>query len=193
MRIRMNPKTRPKKMIRFPKPSSLVNSSILRCGLAAIGLTGMAVTVPAADHVPVEAFSLPDDLEVTLWASSPLFYNPTNMDIDHKGRVWVAEGVNYRKFRNKTSRTHPVGDRIMILEDTDGDGKADSSKVFWQDSSLVAPLGVAVIDNKILISQPPELIAITDVNRNDRFDDGDIKRYSSPDSKARIMTTVFTP
>ena len=162
-------------MIRFPKPSSLVNSSILRCGLAAIGLTGMAVTATAADHVPVEAFSLPDDLEVTLWASSPLFYNPTNMDIDHKGRVWVAEGVNYRKFRNKTSRTHPVGDRIMILEDTDGDGKADSSKVFWQDSSLVAPLGVAVIDNKILISQPPELIAITDVNRNDRFDDGDIK------------------
>ncbi len=129
----------------------------------------------AQESVPVEAFDLPEDLEVTLWASSPLFYNPTNFDIDHKGRIWVAEGVNYRKFRNKTSRTHPVGDRIMILEDTDGDGKADSSKVFWQDSSLVAPLGIAVIDNRVLISQPPSLIAITDVNRNDRFDDGDIK------------------
>ena len=162
-------------MIRFPKPSSLVNSSFLRYGLLALGLTGLAGSAIAADHVPVEAFTLPDDLEVTLWATSPLFYNPTNMDIDHRGRVWVAEGVNYRKFRNKTSLTHPVGDRIMILEDTDGDGKADDSKVFWQDSSLVAPLGVAVIDNKILISQPPELIAITDVNRNDRFDDGDIK------------------
>lgn len=128
-----------------------------------------------ADSVPVEAFDLPEDLEVTLWATSPLFYNPTNIDVDHKGRIWVAEGVNYRKFRNKTSRTHPVGDRIMILEDTDGDGKADSSKVFWQDSSLVAPLGVAVIDNRVLISQPPSLIAITDVNRNDKFDDGDKK------------------
>ncbi len=129
----------------------------------------------AQDSVPVEAFDLPEDLEVTLWASSPLFYNPTNIDVDAKGRIWVAEGVNYRKFRNKTSRTHPLGDRIVILEDTDGDGEADDSTVFWQDSSLAAPLGIAVIDNRVLISQPPHLIAITDVNRNDRFDDDDKK------------------
>ncbi len=152
-----------------------LNSTLPRSGLAA-ALSSIAILgTDAAESVPVDAFDLPEDLEVTLWASSPLFYNPTNIDVDAKGRIWVAEGVNYRKFRNKTSRTHPVGDRIMILEDTDGDGKADSSKVFWQDSSLVAPLGVAVIDNKVIISQPPSLIAITDVNRNDKFDDGDTK------------------
>lgn len=154
---------------------SNIKLNLRRGGLAiAVSLMGMTGGY-AAESVPVDAFDLPEDLEVTLWASSPLFYNPTNIDVDHKGRIWVAEGVNYRKFRNKTSRTHPVGDRIMILEDTDGDGKADSSKVFWQDSSLVAPLGVAVIDNKVIISQPPSLIAITDVNRNDKFDDGDTK------------------
>jgi len=152
-----------------------MKSHLVRGGLTAAIAPFCVIAAHAAESVPVEAFDLPEDLEVTLWASSPLFYNPTNIDVDHKGRLWVAEGVNYRKFRNKTSRTHPVGDRIMILEDTDGDGKADRSKVFWQDSSLVAPLGVAVIDNKVIISQPPSLIAITDVNRNDRFDDGDIK------------------
>ena len=35
-------------------------------------------------------FYLPDDLEITLWAASPMFYNPTNMDIDARGRVWVT-------------------------------------------------------------------------------------------------------
>ena len=149
--------------------------SILPSRIVAIGIILGTLASQGQDRVPVEAFDLPEDLEVSLWATSPLFYNPTNIDVDHRGRIWVAEGVNYRKFRNKTSRAHPVGDRIMILEDTDGDGQADSSKVFWQDSSLVAPLGVAVIDNKILISQPPSLIAITDVNRNDKFDDEDTK------------------
>lgn len=150
-------------------------STILRGGIFTLGLALGSLGIQGQDRVPVDAFDLPDDLEVSLWATSPLFYNPTNIDVDHKGRIWVAEGVNYRKFRNKTSRAHPVGDRIMILEDTDGDGQADDSKVFWQDSSLVAPLGIAVIDNKILISQPPSLIAITDVNRNDKFDDEDTK------------------
>ncbi len=149
--------------------------SILPSRIFAIGFAFGALASQGQNRVPLEAFDLPDDLEVSLWATSPLLYNPTNIDVDHRGRIWVAEGVNYRKFRNKASRAHPVGDRIMILEDTDGDGQADSSKVFWQDSSLVAPLGVAIIDNTILVSQPPSLIAITDVNRNDKFDDEDTK------------------
>ena len=77
---------------------------------------------------------LPNDLEATLWAEAPLFYNPTNMDIDAKGRVWITEAVNYRKFNNKPEGRldHPEGERVMILEDTNGDGKADESKVYVQ-------------------------------------------------------------
>ena len=71
-------------------------------------------------EVPVERFVVPEDLEVTVWAQSPLFRNPTNMDFDHHGRAWVAEGVNYRGARRDGE-----GDRIMVVEDTDGDGKAD--------------------------------------------------------------------
>ena len=52
--------------------------------------------IPQVDHFPPDQLVVPEGLEVKLWAKSPLFYNPTNMDIDHKGRVWVAEGRNYR-------------------------------------------------------------------------------------------------
>ncbi|MEJ7677733.1 MAG: hypothetical protein WKG06_07670 [Segetibacter sp.] len=43
---------------------------------------------------------LPDDLEATLWAESPMFYNPTNIDVDSKGRIWVTEAVDYRNYNN---------------------------------------------------------------------------------------------
>ena len=53
---------------------------------------------------------------------SPLLHNPTNIDIDEDGRIWVAEGVRYRSHHAR----QPEGDRIVVLQDTDGDGKADS-------------------------------------------------------------------
>lgn len=112
---------------------------------------------------------LPDDLEATLWAESPLFYNPTNMDVDSKGRIWITEAVNYRNYNNDSTKAlhHGKGDRVMILEDTDGDGKADSSKVFVQDKDLVSPLGIAVIGNRIYISCSPHLIVYTDTDGDD--------------------------
>ena len=115
---------------------------------------------------------LPEGLEATLWAEAPMFYNPTNMDIDARGRVWVTEAVNYRKFNNKPDArlNHPEGERIMILEDTNGDGKADASKVFVQDPDLVSPLGIAVMGNKVIVSCAPNLVIYTDENGDDKPD-----------------------
>ena len=98
---------------------------------------------------------LPDDLEATLWAESPQFFNPTNMDVDARGRIWVTEALNYRLFRNDPDKfkNHEDGDRVVILEDKDGDGVAETSKVFVQDSDLTAPLGISVIGNKVIVSQ----------------------------------------
>ena len=116
--------------------------------------------------VPLELFKLPEGLEITLWASSPLFHNPTNIDIDPEGRVWVAEGVRYRGRHAR----RPEGDRIVVIEDKDGDGKAESSHTFVQEPGLVAPLGVAVIGKRVIVSQPPDLIVYTD-NDGDRVFD----------------------
>ena len=119
---------------------------------------------------------LPDDLEATLWAASPMFYNPTNMDVDIKGRIWITEAVNYRNFNNDSTKFlhHAKGDRVMILEDRDGDGRADTSKVFVQDADLISPLGIAVIGNKVIVSCSPNLIVYTDENGDDVADKKEI-------------------
>jgi putative membrane-bound dehydrogenase-like protein len=115
---------------------------------------------------------LPDDLKATLWAQSPLFYNPTNMDVDIRGRLWITEAVNYRNFNNDSTQMkhHTSGDRVMILEDTDHDGRADKSTVFVQDKDLVSPLGIAVLGNKIIVSCSPNLIVYTDTDGDDKPD-----------------------
>jgi len=106
------------------------------------------------------------NFEITAWATSPLFHNPANMDIDHLGRIWITEGVNYRHVANR----RPEGDRVVMLEDTDGDGKADKSTVFYQDPELTTPLGIAVFDNVVIVSQPPNLLKLTDVDRNGKLE-----------------------
>jgi len=115
---------------------------------------------------------LPEDLEATLWAESPQFYNPTNMDVDVKGRIWVTEAVNYRKYNNKSPKykDRPEGDRVVILEDKNGDGVAETSKVFVQDKDLLAPLGISVIGNKVIVSSAPSIIVYTDENGDDKPD-----------------------
>jgi putative membrane-bound dehydrogenase-like protein len=119
---------------------------------------------------------LPEDLEATLWAESPMLYNPTNMDVDYKGRVWLTEAVNYRNFNNDSTRFlhHPKGDRVVILEDTDQDGKADKSTVFVEDKDLISPVGIAVIGNKVIVSCSPNLIIYTDENGDDKADKKEI-------------------
>ncbi len=122
--------------------------------------------------VPPELFTAPDELEVTLWATSPLLHNPTNIDFDAQGRMYVAEGVNYRGKANRQKE----GDRIVVLEDTDLDGVADKTSVFVQEPFLAAPLGVAVLGDKIVVSQPPDLLVYTDTNGNGVFEPGIDKR-----------------
>ncbi len=116
--------------------------------------------------VPAELFTVPEGFEVTVWATSPQLFNPTNIDFDERGRMFVAEGVNYRGKKGRRKE----GDRIVTLEDTTGSGKADKVTVFVQDTNLEAPLGVAHIDGKIVVSMPPDLIVYTDVNGDGIFD-----------------------
>ena len=144
-----------------PPPADAASPKVANAGGPAFDPENLEPQKVPADHLIV-----PDDLEVTVWATTPMLFNPTNMDTDAAGRIWVNEGVNYR--RHATRRAE--GDRVVILEDTDGDGKADSTHTFVQDNELEAPLGIAVMDNQIIVSQPPSLIVYTDVDRNLKFD-----------------------
>ena len=125
-----------------------------------------------------------DGLEATLWASEPMLVNPTNMDIDSRGRVWVTEGLNYRLTRagKKFSRIEE-SDKIKILEDTDGDGKADKVTVF-ADRIFPVPMGLAVEEHygkdgkyqgcKVFVGNSPDLLVLEDTDGDDKAD----KRYA---------------
>ena len=103
----------------------------------------------------------PPGLEVTLWAAEPSLANPTNIAIDERGRVWVLEAVNYRRQLRGLPDLRPEGDRIVILEDTNGDGSADTRTVFDQNPDIRAPLGIAVLGDRVIVSQSPNLVVYT--------------------------------
>ncbi|QEH32357.1 Cytochrome c [Aquisphaera giovannonii] len=125
-----------------------------------------------------------EGLEATLWAAEPLLVNPTNMDVDSRGRVWVSEGQNYRLTRGGNARFHRMdgADRIKILEDTDGDGRADKATVF-ADNIFPVPMGLAVEDHydasgkytgcRVFVGNSPNLLVLEDTDGDDRVD----KRY----------------
>ncbi len=64
-------------------------------------------STPEPIRIPLDLFKVPDGFEVTLWASTPLLHNPTNIDIDRDGRIWVAEGVRYRSHYNRQPEGRP--------------------------------------------------------------------------------------
>ena len=110
-----------------------------------------------------------EKLQATVFASEPTLTNPTNIDIDHKGRVWVCEAYNYRPDLTG-NETNPKGDRILILEDSEGDGIADKSTVFYQSPELNAPLGIWVMGNQAIVSQSPYVWLLTDTDGDDKAD-----------------------
>lgn len=127
-----------------------------------------------ADGLPPEkslaGFKHPSDLEVSLFVNEPTLKNPTSIDIDHRGRVWVLEAVNYRHFRNTDQPYRAEGDRILILEDTDGDAKADKTTVFYQGTDIDGGHGVCVLGNQVIVTAPGKIFLLTDTNSDDQAD-----------------------
>ncbi|HLJ92314.1 MAG TPA: PVC-type heme-binding CxxCH protein [Gemmataceae bacterium] len=126
-----------------------------------------AVLDPAI-HDPANAVAnleVHPGLQATLFASEPNITNPTNLDIDHRGRIWICDVVNYRGNNGK----RPQGDRILILEDTDGDGKADKVKVFYQGRDIDSAMGICVLGNKAIVSASPNVFVFTFDEQTDQI------------------------
>jgi putative membrane-bound dehydrogenase-like protein len=122
-----------------------------------------------------------DGLQVELFAAEPMVINPTSMDIDPLGRVWVAEAVNYRcKLRNKPLN-RPEGDRIQVLIDEKGEGKATKAVTFYQGKDLYAPLSVCVIPTgkgyRVLAAQSPDILEFTCKDAANPVADGPPKKF----------------
>src|SRR5436189_4915384 len=74
----------------------------------------------------LESFKIADGFEVTLFAAEPLVAKPIQMNWDAEGRLWVVSSTAYPHLKTGEQ----ANDKIFVLEDTNGDGKADKSTIF---------------------------------------------------------------
>ena len=81
---------------------------------------------PSSPLQAARAITVPDGFRVTLFAGEPDVSQPISMETDDRGRLWVCECYTYAKH----GYDEELRDRLVILEDTDGDGEHDLRTVF---------------------------------------------------------------
>ena len=119
---------------------------------------------------PAEAIAkmvVPEGFSVELVASEPDIVNPVSMTIDERGRFWITESFEYPR-----REAGPGKDRVKILEDTDGDGKADKFSVFME--GLNIPSGIAVGHGGVWIANSPDILFVQDTDRDGNADTSEV-------------------
>ncbi|MEZ0264576.1 MAG: PVC-type heme-binding CxxCH protein, partial [Phycisphaerae bacterium] len=129
---------------------------------------------PSAALPPDEAvkkFRVPDGFEVRLFAAEPDVVNPVAMTWDDRGRLWVVELVDYPYSTTDASKP-PIklgGDRVKVLEDTDGDGRADKVTVFAEGLNMAT--AIAIGDGGVYVGAAPNLWFMKDTTGDDVADE----------------------
>jgi putative heme-binding domain-containing protein len=118
---------------------------------------------PLSPQEALRRMTLPEGFAVELVASEPDIVNPVAMTFDDRGRIWITESVEYPRQEAGVGR-----DRIKILEDTDGDGKADKFTVFAE--GLNIPSGIAVGYGGAWVANAPDILFLQDTDGDDKAD-----------------------
>lgn len=121
-------------------------------------------TLPGPALSPAEAIArmtVPEGFSVEVVAAEPDLVNPVAMTFDERGRIWIAESLEYPRLDAGEGR-----DRIRVLEDTDQDGRADRFTTFAE--GLNIPSGIAVGYGGIWVANSPDILFLAD-------DDGDLR------------------
>jgi len=140
----------------------------------------------------IQKMTIGKGLKVELFASEkefPELVNPVQMAFDTKGRLWVAAWKNYPHWQPKSSRD----DKLLILEDTNGDGKADKRTVFAGD--LNNPTGFEFYNNGVIVAQSPNVVFLKDTNGDDKYDTQELllHGFDSADTHHTINSFTFDP
>ncbi|MCF0039468.1 PVC-type heme-binding CxxCH protein [Dyadobacter fanqingshengii] len=133
---------------------------------------------------------VPEGYKIELFASEeefPDLAKPMQMSFDNKGRLWIATMPSYPHY--KPGDTKP-DDKIIILEDTNGDGKADKQTVFAD--GLHLPLGFEIAPEGVYISQGTNLKLYTDTNGDDKADKNEILLSGFDDHDTHHNSHAFT-
>ncbi len=106
-----------------------------------------------------QKMTLPPGFRSTVFAGEPAVHQPVAFTIDERGRLWVVENYSYPDWA-------PYGrDRVVILEDTDGDGRFNTRKVFYEQLNFAT--AIAVGHGGVWVGSAPYLLFIPDRNRDD--------------------------
>ena len=111
-----------------------------------------------------QSFIVADGFEVNLFAADPLIAKPIQMNFDPQGRLWIASSEVYPQIKPGQE----ANDKILVLEDADGDGVAESTKVFAD--GLLIPTGVEPGDGGVYVANSTELLHLTDTNGDGKAD-----------------------
>ncbi|MGI8784926.1 MAG: PVC-type heme-binding CxxCH protein [Acidobacteriota bacterium] len=134
-----------------------------RPGTSAEPLPRMQLPLPPEESI--KHIQVPDGFDVKLFASEPDIAKPICMAWDARGRLWIAETVDY------PNEMQPEGkgrDRIKICEDTDADGRADKFTVFAEKLSI--PTSLAFANGGVIVTQAPHTLFLKDTDGDDRAD-----------------------
>lgn len=131
----------------------------------AVILSAAGVSPPQTPEAESGSFRIAAGFSVRLFASEPMVQDPVMMTFDEDGRLWVVEMRGFMHDLTARSEALPLG-RISVLEDTDGDGRADKSTVFLD--KLVMPRSVAMAKGGVLVADQKQLVFARDR-------DGDLK------------------
>ncbi len=155
------------------------------------GIGAEAANPPAAKSAPVAAseaaarMTLPEGFHATLFAGEPDVVQPIAFTIDPRGRLWVVENTSYPVWLGG-----PRGrDRILILEDTDGDGRFDTRKVFWDKGSNLT--GIALGFGGVFVCATPNLLFLPDKDGDDVPDGGPTVRLDGWGEPAKAGHNMF--
>ncbi len=140
----------------------------------------------------LQKMTVGNGLKVNLFASEeefPELVNPVQMAFDPRGRLWVAAWKTYPHW----NPTEPMDDKLLILEDTNGDGRADARTVFAGD--LHNPTGFEFYNGGVIVAQAPNVVFLKDTNGDDRYDVRQIllHGFDTADTHHTINSFTFDP
>ncbi|MFH1299808.1 MAG: PVC-type heme-binding CxxCH protein, partial [Planctomycetota bacterium] len=149
-------------------------------------LASIQITTPQESQ---KKFELPEGFEINLFASEvefPELKNPVQFTFDSKGRLWVCTMASYPQYLPGKN----VDDKILIFEDTNGDGRADKQTVFAD--GLHLPTGIELGDGGAYVAQQPNLVFLKDTDGDDHADYREIVLHGFDSADSHHSISAFT-
>jgi putative membrane-bound dehydrogenase-like protein len=146
--------------------------------------------LPFTPRDSMKFIQTPAEFTVELFASEPDIIKPISFSFDERGRLWMIETTDYP---NEVLDGQPGDDKIKILEDSNGDGRADKFTVFAEGLNIATSLAFA--NGGVIVTQAPHILFLKDTNGDDKADVREILStgWGNRDTHAQPSNLQYAP